>query len=408
MGFNDGDPYRITGAEAEAVLTEKGAAVFRFQSTNWMGKKEDGSYVSTSSLTKRFASRSVSDLIDVFRVDLEHDEHPEFLLVPNNKKIGHKRRYTPTIIKRTDQGFAPMWASKKLPGERFKVLDIRDMNGDGTPEILLSGEAGRRGYYQFHRLIGLGKSGFTALAIKHVDSVHYVDLTSDGLVEVVVRTRVGRRGPASQWTYIDQLHSWTGDTFEDATTRYPKYHDEETLPTLIDDLIDHYDAKLAIRFEKVEAIERVRSATLEGTRKPRGFRRKMVKALKALQKKKFKRAKRMLEGLQQTYGYETQVLMGLAKVYDHEERWDSVLDTAIRALTITPRLREAWWRAAIAFTHLSERSSARASLFNAVQLCGKAHEGISFLAARQGEKGIHADLKDAIAGTLRLLGKGQP
>ena len=408
MGFNEGDPYRIQEAEADAVLTEKGATVFRFQSSDWMGKKEQGSHVSTNELTKRFASRSASDLIDVFRLDLEQDDQPEYLLVPNNKKIGDKRRYAPTLIKRTNEGFAPMWVCKKLPGKRFKVLDIRDMNGDGVPEILLSGEAGRRGYYQFHRLVGLGKSGFAALAIKHVDSVHYVDLTGDGLVEVVVRTRVGRRGPASQWTYIDQLYRWDGAEFIDASTEYPRYHDEETLPTLVDDLVDHYDAKLAILLEKVEAIERVRATTLEASRKPRGFRRKVIKALKALQKKKYKRARRLLEGLQKTYRYDTQVLMGLARLYAQEKSWDAVLDSAIRAITISPRLREAWWQASIAFTHLSERSSARASLHNAVQLCGKPQEGVAYLKARAAEKGLHPDLKDAIATTLRLLGNKAP
>jgi hypothetical protein len=405
LGFNDGDPYRITGAEAEAVLTEAGTVIFRFQSSDWMGKKSAGTYIKASQLAKRFASRSIADLVEVYRLDLEHDEEPEFLLVPSNKKIGHKRRYAPTIIKRSTTGFEPMWACKELPGERFKVLDLRDLNGDGTPEILLSGEAGRRGYYQFHRLVGFGPSGFTALAVKHVDSAHYVDLTADGLAEVVVRTRVGRRGPASQWTYIDQLYSWTGEQFEDASKRYPRYHDEETLPTLIDDLIDHYDAELAIRFEKVEAIERVRASTLQSVRKPRGFRRKMVKALKALQKNRTTRAKRLLVNLQQSFPYEPQVLMGLARVDSKDKRWDAVLDSAIRALTVAPRLREAWWQAAIAFTYLRERSSAVASLHNAVQLCGKLHEGIAFLKARQGDKGLVPDLKDAIAGTLRRLGK---
>ena len=116
----------------------------------------------------------------------------------------------------------------------------------------------------------------------------------------------------------------------------------------------------------------------------------------------------MLEGLQKNYPYDTQVLMGLAKVYSHESKWDSVLDSAIRALTISPRLREAWWQASIAFTHLSERSSARASLHNAVQICGKTHEGIAFLKARQNEKGLHPKLKEAISNTLRLLGDKTP
>ena len=129
---------------------------------------------------------------------------------------------------------------------------------------------------------------------------------------------------------------------------------------------------------------------------------------KLLQKKKYKRARRLLEGLQKTYRYDTQVLMGLARLDAQEENWDAVLDSSIRAITITPRLREAWWQASIAFTHLSERSSARASLHNAVQLCGKAQEGIAYLKARAAEKGLHPDLKDAIATTLRLLGNKAP
>ena len=404
LGFNEGEPYRIQGAEAEAVLTDKGAVIFRFHSADWTGKKSSGGYVAVAEVTKRFARRSASDLVDVFRLDLDRDGQSEYLLVPNKKRIGNKKRYAPTVIKRSTDGFTPMWSCKELPGDQFKVLDIRDLNGDGIPEFLLNGQAGGRGYYQFHRLIGLSSAGFTALGIKHVDSVHFVDLTADGRIEIVVRTRVGRRGPASQWTYVDQLYRWTGTAFEDASRQHPRYHDEETLPALVDDLINHFDAKLAVRLEKVEAIERVRSSTLESVARPRGYRKKVIRALKALQGKKMKQAKRLLESLQQQYRYDTRVLMGLTRVYGHESRWELALESSLRAITVAPRLREAWWQAAIAFVHLSERSSARASLHNAVQLCGKTDEGLAFLRARRNEQELPAVLNKAIEGTLKQLG----
>lgn len=402
-GFNDGEPYRLKGSEANAVLAEAGAVVFQFKSSDWSGKKQAGTFVSVSQLTRRFAKRPATDLVEVYRLDLDGDDQPEFLLNPLNQVIKDGRRYAPTLLKRVDGGLNAFWAAKELPGARFKVQDLRDMNGDGSPEFILGGEAGRRGYYQFHRLVGFGSDGRQTLAVRHVDSVHLVDLNRDGWVEVVVRTRVGRKGPASQWTYVDQLYVWDGETFADATEDYPRYHDEQTLPTLVDDLIDHYDVAIAIRVEKIQAIETIRAAVMATAKKPRGYRRKMVKLLKHVRKKRYSRALEPLKALHAAFAYEPRVLIALATIYGSKGQWGLALDSAIRSLTIRPRHREAWWHAAIAFTHLSERSSALASLHNLVELGHSAREGLSFLRARRGEQGLHPDLSASIDDTLGKL-----
>lgn len=407
LGFNDGDPYRLRGASAEAVLAEEGAELYRFESTDWVNRAGQGSLLPVTRLTDRFPERSPAELVAVYGVDLDASGTPEMLLVPDAEAIGDEdERWAPTILGLTEEGgYQPLWAAERLPGQRFRVVDIRDLNADGRPEILLAGEAGNSGYYQFHELVARTKAGFETLPVKHVDSIHFVDLDRDRRVEVVVRRRVGRRGPAYQWTYVDRLLQWTGDGFESADARFPRYHDEETLPTLVGDLIDHYEAKPAILEEKIEAIEMVREQVLDRTERPGDLDARIVPALSALQKERIDEARESLLAIEEAYRYDRQVLVALARVYAARDEWTSALEYAIRALSVDPRHRSAWWWAGVALSQLEERSSAIASFHNLVRLCGSRDGGLDFLRARRGEPGMEGSLQQAIDHTLVALDK---
>ena len=402
LGFNDGEPYRLDGAAAIAVLEDKEAVVLRFSSKDWMDRSGEGRLVRIADVVSRYPSRSPADLVAVYRVDLDADGAPEMLLVPRNDLIADGRRYAATILRVGSKGgYTPEWTAGTLPGERFSVVDIRDLNADGRPEVLLAGEAGRSGYYQFHQLVGRTTDGFERLDVRHVDSLHYVDLDGDKRVEIVLRERVGRRGPAYQWTYVDHLHAWTGAGFTTADQRFPRYHDEETLPTLIASLVDHFDAKQAILEEKIEAIEAVRKGVLTHMRRPGDFGRRVVRALAALQKDRIDQARDLLDALQREYPYDVQVLLGLAQVHASLDEWEPVLDYAIAALTVAPRERKAWYWLGVAFSQLEERSSAVASFRNLVRLTGPKEEGLAFLRARRGEPGMEGSLQRAIDEALQ-------
>ena len=396
LGFNEGTPYRLAGAQAEAVLDDPGAVVFRFRSRSWMDREQPGTHVTVTELGQRFASRPLVDLVAVYRLDLDRDGKPEVLLVPDADAIGDGPRYAPTLLELGDKGYLPRWSAAKVPGERYRLVDIRDLNGDNRPEILLAGEAGSSGYYQFHELLARSPDGLRSLSVRHVDSVHYVDLDQDKTIEIVVRERVGRRGPAYQWTYVDHVHRWDGTRFVPADRLFPRYHDEQTLPTLLGDLIDHAQAKLPILMEKVEAIRRVRQEVLAAVSKPGGYDRRVVPALAALQKGQRELAARRLRDLFEAYPYEPQVLLGLAQLAADDGRWDDVLDHAVRALTVEPQSRRAWWWAGVAFSQVEERSSAVASFHNAVILGGTVEEGLAFLRARRGEPGTEGSLQRAV------------
>ena len=403
LGFNDGAPYRVQGSAAEAVLGERGVVVFRFASRDWMDDKGDGAHVPATQVAARYPNRKTAELFEVYRVDLDADGAPEVLIVPRVEAIADGKRYAPTVLALGPrQTFEVVWTADRLSGERYRVVDIRDLNDDGRPEILLAGEAGRMDYYQFHELLGRGPDGFAGLSVRHVDSVHYVDLDRDRHFEVVVRERVGRRGPAYQWTYVDHLFKWDGRAFVDVDRRYPRYHDEETLPTIVGDLIDHYDAKPAILDEKVEAIRKVRAEVLAHyPPRPSDLDERVVPALAALQKDQHEKAARALAAVSQTWPYDTQVLVGLAQANAALDRWDPALEHAVRALTVAPRERRAWWWAGVAFVQLEERSAAIASFHNLVRLCGPEQEGVAFLRARRGEPGMEASLQRAIDEVLQ-------
>ncbi|MFO0750907.1 MAG: hypothetical protein U1F43_35330 [Myxococcota bacterium] len=395
LGWNDGDPYRLRGAEAEAILSDPDAQIFQFQSADWMSKNQRGAYVKLSEVIGRFPERPPQDLVRVLSVDLDGDRTPEALLVPT-PFLGEGMRFAPTVLKMGPDGPTAVWASTELPGERFRVADIRDLNADGRVEVLLAGESGQSGFYRFFELVGFGPQGFQTLNVEHDDELHYVDLDRDQKVEIIVRERVGRKGASHQWTYIDHVQRWTGFRFENAEALYPHYHDEQTLPELVGDILDNHDARMAILDEKVAAIATVRQTTAAWSPVPRGFHTKKVQALQLLQRKKPKAARAKLEALVDAYRYDAQVLVALAQVDAASDDWAGVLDAATRALTVDPKNREAWWWSGRAFAGLQERSFAVASFHLSVILGGTIANGLEYLRARRGEPGMDADLQGII------------
>ena len=403
LGFNEGDPYRLRGAEAEAVLRDPSTVIFRFRSRDWMKRDSEGALVSVGDVVARFPGRSPSELVSVYRLDLDGDKTHEVLLLATAPELTQRHRYAPTVLRLTERGYEPAWVSDELPGERHQLVDARDLNSDGKLEMLLSGEAGHSGYYRFHQLVGRLGRETVVLPVKHVDSVHYVDLNQDKRFEIVLRKRVGRRGPASQWTYVDRLMQWNGASFDDADESFPSYHDLETLPALVSNLIDHYTATSPILDEKVDAIEEVRGRVLATVSRPRGFGKKLVGALADIQKGRVARGKEALSRLDRLYPYEPSLLLALARAHATEESWKRALDLSIRALTVDPRDRQAWWWAAVSFVNLEERSSALASLHLLTRLGAKHEDGVAFLQARRGEPGMEGTLQQVIDEAIKAF-----
>ncbi len=397
LGFNEGSPYRLIGAEAEAVLGEPGARLFRFESENWMMEDQKGTYVEVDKAVARFATRRAGELIAVYHFDFDGDQVAEMLLVPEPTLVTSKHRFAPTMLKVSAQGVTPIWSARKLPGQNFRVVDIRDLNADGRPEVLLAGESGKSGAYQFHQLTAHGRRGFASLSASHVDSLHYVNLDGDDRLEIVVRERVGRRGPAYQWTYVDHLYQWDGKQFSPADKAFQRYHDEQTLPQLLGDIIDNFRATKPILDEKVAAIRSVRKMVLGWSKPPPAFHKSKVAALRLLKRQEFDKALEELLKLNTSYSYDASVLVGLASAHAHKgQAWDEVLQHAVRALTVDPCSRQAWWWAGLAFAQLSERTAAVASFTSAVGLCGERDAGRAFLRARRGEPGMDAELQAVI------------
>ena len=401
LGTNDGAPYRLTGAAAEAVLLEPSAVIFQFARGDWLSEDSTGSYLPVGDLIARYPHRKASSPVGVYQLDVDGSGSPEMLLVPQERITDGKQRFGATMLgQERDGAWRPIWAADGLRGQFHRVGDVRDLNGDGRPEILLVGEGGGRGFYQFHQVIGRTRDRFRVLSVPHTDSVHYVDLEGDGRMEVVVRHRVGRRGPASQWTYVDHLSHWTGAEFARVDDTYRRYHDQETLPRLVGDLINLHEAKLPILEEKVEAIVTVRTGILEGHDRPKRMERKLISALATLQKGRLDQARRNLTKLKDSWPYDLQLLHGLMRIHAEGQRWQELLDEGLLALTVDPRDRWSWWWTGVALVHLEERSSAVASFHNLVRLTGATEEGAAFLKARSGEPGVDDGLRRVIEEAL--------
>ena len=403
LGFNDGKPYRLEGASAEAVVNDDTAVIFRLKGRNWMSRSGDGEYVKVTDVTARFPQRSPAELVSVYRFDLDADGTHELFLLPNNALIGDKHRYAPTLLKRKRSAYTPLWSASELPGERFQLLDVRDLNRDGKLEFVVIGEAGRAGFYRFRQIVGISRRAVMAHEVKHVDLLKFVDTDSDGVIELVIGERAGQRGRPETWTYVNRIHHWGPQGLQGVDVDYRAYHDAETLPTLVEGLIDCGDCRRSILDEKVAAIEQVVQLLLDHSKRPKGFKKRAVTALAALQKDQIDEAMEKLKAAQREYAYDPQVQLGLAEAFAHQENWDEVLNYALRALTVGPRQREAWWWAGSALLALEERSSALACLTLLVRLGDSEADGAAFLRARRGQPGMEGRLQRAIDQTLATL-----
>ncbi len=405
VGFNEGDPWRVKAAEVEGLIDDPDVLVWEFEGSDWMARPRKGQLVPARDVAGRLPERAPGDLFRVYRFDMDGDRAPEFLIVGGPRLVEAGVRVAPTLVSLPPLGARVLWHGGEMSGERFRVADIRDLDGDLEPELVIAGEGGQSGAYQFMAIVARAAKRFQVFLVQHVDSVHFVDLDRDGKVEIVHRERVGRKGAAHQWTYIDHLLRWNGATFESALPAFPRYHDEQTLPGLIGDLIDNHDARLPILEEKVDAIQKVRASTQTGRPQPRAFRQKKVQALAQLQRQQWKKARVSLDSLHAAWPFDVQVQLGLARVHSADGSWLRVLEHATRALTLDPRARESWYEVAAALVQLQERSSALGALVLSVVLGGSRDAGVDWLRARRGEPGMDSELQALIDEALAELGR---
>ena len=127
------------------MLAEKGAAVFRFKSQHWMPRGGEGTYVPVAEVVARFPARDASELVAVFRLDLDGDRAMDVLLVADNEKLGGDRRFAPTVLRMGGDGYEPSWAADQLPGERFRLVDARDLNRRWPARAVVLGPGGQGG-----------------------------------------------------------------------------------------------------------------------------------------------------------------------------------------------------------------------------------------------------------------------
>ena len=370
-----------------------------------MSRTRKGRVLPASQLAERFPERSLGDLFRVYRFDVVGDRSPEILIVGTAALFELGVRLAPTLLAVEPSGLQVIWHGGELLGDRFRVADLRDLNGDLDPELLLVGEAGQGGAWQFMALLGHGPRGFQQLVAQSADSLLYMDLDRDGQIEVVHRERVGRRGTAHQWTYIDTIWRWSGELFTRQQAAFPRYHDEETLPALIGQLIDQFDARRPVLDEKTDAIRRVRAETMAGREPPKRFDVKRKEALALAQKLKTRQARSALEALVAAWPFDLEVHLALARIHGEERAWSRALEAATRALTLDPNAREAWFRTALVLAKLQERSSAVACAVLSVTLGGDLGEGLAFLKARKSEAAQDADLQAVLDEALRELDK---
>jgi len=403
LGFNDGDPYRVKSAEVEGLIEDSEFVVFEPQGTDWMTRSRKGQFIAAGEIAARFPERNPADLFRVYRFDADGDRVPEFLVVGSGRLAELGVRVAPTLLALSGGRFKTLWYAADLTGDRFRVADVRDLNGDLDPEVVLVGEGGQSGAYQFMAILAHGPKAFEAYVVQNVDSLHFVDLDRDGNIEIVHRERVGRKGAAHQWTYIDKLLRWNGQSFESALSAFPRYHDEQTLPSLVGDLIDNYDARMSILEEKVDAIHLIRGETQVGRVLPKRFHQKKVQALAYLQKLQLKQARVGLDNLHAAWPFDLQVELALSSVHHTDSAWLKSLEASTRAVTLDARSRDAWYRMAAALAALQERSSSVACLVLSAVLGGEIQEGRAFLKARRGEPGMDSALQAAIDEALAEL-----
>lgn len=369
LAFNHGESARLTLAELSVFSRRSDAQVFELAGDNWLLTGRSGELIQLETLSDRYPSQRLGELLDVYRVDLNLDKAPEYFVFVRGKNEDG-RQYSATVLTERNGKLSFLYRPQDVPGERFRMVDVRDHDGDGRPEIILAGEGGEGDFYTYFAVLAMNAKGeLQQRVLQAPETVHLMDMDEDGTNEFLVRKVVSKRGERPlYWTLVDRIMMWNGQTFEEEPKKFLDYHNEETKPRLIDELLDFHQEDLLLLETKVEVIRQVHSHVVATT--PISVKRdsSVVFARVALEKGRKKRARALLERAIKEDPFRVDALYELAKLEMWAAREREAIALLYRAIGVKPQSGPLWMTLGLCFSRIGEADTAMAAMCNSVRL----------------------------------------
>lgn len=368
-GMNEGDALRMSATDVADLAKEPGVVLWRFHGTNWMKTGRTGSPVTLDELSGDYGRRPVSELVAGWHADLDGNGTLEVILVAVGEAERGRTKYGATVLARRGERWDMLFHSQDLPGETYQVEDIRDLDGDGRLDVILSARAGAADFYTSWAVLAFdAKGGLQRYITRPPDSLHLMDLDKDGRFELVVRHLVSRRGLSHLWTFLDRIVSWDGQRFVEEPSRFVRYHDEVVKRRLIDELIDHYDADPVVLKIKTDVLRDLHARVLAKAGKQPNVDRLVERARDLAAAGQKEQGWNVVARAIVDAPYDTGALRQGVSIALQRGRFVEALHMLYALLGIVPDDMLGWRQMGLCFARLHERSAAIASFHNSVRL----------------------------------------
>ena len=368
-GLNEGEAHRLTAGEIADLAHEPGVVLWRFNGTNWMKTGRSGAPVALEALRDDYGRRPASELIAGWRADLDGDGAGEVLLVAAGEAARGPTQYGATLLDRRGEGWEVVFHAQEAPGETYEIEDMRDLDGDGKTDVILTARAGTADFYTTWCVLAYDRSGeLVRYVTKPPDSLHLLDLDSDGRWELVVRHLVSRRGLSHLWTFVDRVVAWDGARFEEEPPRFVRYQDEVVKRRLVDELIDHYDADPLVLKIKLDVMRDLHAAVLGRSSKQPDVAKLVARAHDLAASGQREQAGNVIERAILKAPYDVRALREGVSVALQRGRFVEALHMLYQLVAIVPDDMLSWRQMGLCFARLREQSAAIACFHNSVRL----------------------------------------
>lgn len=231
--FNEGTDYEKSFQEAQEFIPLHELVI-------WQDDFKDPSQSGFISVTKMkdFDGNPVNleQSLQIFGIDFDGDLQEEILLVP---RIISGNYYRATILKKFFDYYQPI-AISEITGDFCYVVDIRDLNQDQHPDLILGCSSGASSYQDIREVFWF--SGDRLQTQVFNQWVRLRDFNQDGIFELLVDSVGGTSGSHAQWAYWTDIYVWNGQRYEKDNARYPEYYKEELIPGYLSEILSYSES----------------------------------------------------------------------------------------------------------------------------------------------------------------------
>ncbi len=366
--FNAGDLHRLAAPDWVPVAQREDVRVWVWDDRNWTDPARVGRLVRVRDVVPD--GTPLKDAFAVFHAPIDTAPGDEWIWVPRTTQGRDGRVPAPTIVHRDGGRWTVVWRPTALAGLRYRLEDLRDLDGDGRFEATFSGQFGSNGFYSSYAVVGVATSGaWRTLVTSPPDTVHLHDPDKDGVFELVVQHLVSRRGPVALWVTTDRMFRWNGSEFEpDPVPLAPVWYAQVTARRLLDELIDHFDVDGFLLHTRTEVLRQVHARVIEISPPHLANTDPVARATRLERAGRWQQASAVLERALDGNPWDIAVLRKLMRYDLGWKRWGDALELAYRVLGIEPEDGATWTVAAVCFGERGDRTEAVAAFVLAVRL----------------------------------------